>query len=202
MKERLTIIQGDALTELKKLPDASVQCCITSPPSKGRVVQRFTPKIKSIAISQNGFIHQSSGGASAPSGTRVKFAFTQRNQKLGVGFFDDEKRQKCGDNFEGEQVRSLPAKQRPSCRTQVVRFSVVRTTKGLSEQSKRTFVNHPHLNSFVVKNIDGVLVVSAFDADITFTVNQSSQVGECRLFHADNITQPHMLWQRKKGGKV
>jgi site-specific DNA-methyltransferase (cytosine-N4-specific) len=26
------IIQGDCLTELKKLPDESVNCCLTSPP--------------------------------------------------------------------------------------------------------------------------------------------------------------------------
>jgi len=29
------IICGDALTELKKLPDESVQCCVTSPPYFG-----------------------------------------------------------------------------------------------------------------------------------------------------------------------
>lgn len=31
----LRIIQGDALTELKKLDDESVQCCISSPPYWG-----------------------------------------------------------------------------------------------------------------------------------------------------------------------
>ena len=30
--ERCRIIQGDALTELKKLPDCSINCCVTSPP--------------------------------------------------------------------------------------------------------------------------------------------------------------------------
>lgn len=32
MNDLLTIICGDALTELRKLPDESVQCCVTSPP--------------------------------------------------------------------------------------------------------------------------------------------------------------------------
>jgi DNA modification methylase len=35
MSDRLTIICGDALTELRKLPDESVQCCVTSPPYWG-----------------------------------------------------------------------------------------------------------------------------------------------------------------------
>jgi DNA modification methylase len=35
MTDLLTIICGDALTELRKLPDASVQCCVTSPPYWG-----------------------------------------------------------------------------------------------------------------------------------------------------------------------
>jgi DNA modification methylase len=35
VKDRLTIICGDALKELKKLPDESVQCCVTSPPYWG-----------------------------------------------------------------------------------------------------------------------------------------------------------------------
>ena len=30
-----TIIQGDALEEMRKLPDESVDCCITSPPYYG-----------------------------------------------------------------------------------------------------------------------------------------------------------------------
>ena len=29
----LRILCGDALTELRKLPDESVHCCVTSPPS-------------------------------------------------------------------------------------------------------------------------------------------------------------------------
>jgi DNA modification methylase len=33
--DRLTIICGDALTDLRKLPDESVQCCVTSPPYWG-----------------------------------------------------------------------------------------------------------------------------------------------------------------------
>jgi DNA modification methylase len=35
MTDRLTIICGDALAELRKLPDESVQCCVTSPPYWG-----------------------------------------------------------------------------------------------------------------------------------------------------------------------
>jgi DNA modification methylase len=35
VKDRLTIICGDALTELRKLPEESVQCCVTSPPYWG-----------------------------------------------------------------------------------------------------------------------------------------------------------------------
>ena len=35
MIDGLTIICGDALSELKKLPDKSIQCCVTSPPYYG-----------------------------------------------------------------------------------------------------------------------------------------------------------------------
>lgn len=31
----LTILQGDALTRLRELPDSSVNCCVTSPPYFG-----------------------------------------------------------------------------------------------------------------------------------------------------------------------
>lgn len=35
MKDRLTILCGDAVEQLQRLPDASVQCCVTSPPYFG-----------------------------------------------------------------------------------------------------------------------------------------------------------------------
>jgi DNA modification methylase len=35
LNDRLTILQGDALTKLRELPDESVQCCVTSPPYWG-----------------------------------------------------------------------------------------------------------------------------------------------------------------------
>jgi DNA modification methylase len=41
----INIIQGDALTELKRLPDSSVQCCVTSPPYWGLRDYKVEPQI-------------------------------------------------------------------------------------------------------------------------------------------------------------
>jgi DNA modification methylase len=35
MTDPLTVLQGDALKQLRTLPDQSVQCCVTSPPYWG-----------------------------------------------------------------------------------------------------------------------------------------------------------------------
>lgn len=35
MKDRLTILQGDCIDQLRTLPDESVHCCVTSPPYWG-----------------------------------------------------------------------------------------------------------------------------------------------------------------------
>src|SRR5574341_806220 len=131
MTPKVQIIVGDALDKVRELPEASIHCCVTSPPSlkssQAIELAQFHPYfIKStkisIAISQIGYpnyftatmgkISESGNFCAVAYSRSLKSAEAQQEHSLSI--FDAKKRKQQFDNVLGQSVAGLPTKKRPS----------------------------------------------------------------------------------------
>lgn len=191
------IICGDALTELKKLPDESVHCCVTSDAS---VVQFFAAIVETVTHRNvfigKGFVSNLSDGTvriwevSKSSHFRSVFcSFRLKSAELYHSvsniLFDFQIWSDCFDNFLCPLVCRLVAV-KWSTLGAIWFFFIVPSPQGFRDKFNSVFVHHADLNSCMEAGGCSFLAFIApvlFDADITFSVHQSSDIGNVCFLH-------------------
>ncbi len=213
------LLQGDAQEVLETLEPQSVHCVVTSPPlvDAGGVQalapfpQFLTPG--DVLIGEALTLDNTNSAVLVRERSRTRNfravtpAIGLKRSKLKNGLcaaaLDLQVWQEGAECLLGVFVRRLPAVERPSL-VCVGLLTVVRSAETLGQKLYGRFVNHAHLYAGVIAGslalLAGVSPVS-LDADVSFSVNQSSAVSDINLSHIyltcdtyDIITERRHFW--------
>jgi len=107
------VLVGDVLERLKGIPDGSVQCVVTSPPSNPNLVERLTLEVKALhLLPQCLWPWRRALMTPAPSNSNLLATFfhnPQLKKILCLGGFDPQIRAKRLDGLVSDQVCGLPS---------------------------------------------------------------------------------------------
>jgi hypothetical protein len=183
------IICGDALTELRKLPDESVNMCVTSPRLRW-MVDGLDSLIKRFAELDNMGSHGALAVA-APMGQGIVFALSQFENGACLFFLDGQEREKLLGYLSCQLVAGLIAIKRSLGILAVFGLSVIAPTECLLKETDGGLVHHPDLKPLMILGVDTVGASAGFlDAEIAFPINEPGQISNQFVFsHTSHIPQ-------------
>ncbi len=193
----LRIIQGDALTELRKLPAESVHCCVTSPPLSSIECLSLPPEaftFRNIFVREREISHGqnftrpmrelTSPGRFASMLARFGLKSTKHQRKNCLFFLNTKKRKQRLQALLCKRVGNLPAKKRSSI-IAVGLLGIVLSTQLYRQKFNRSFVNHSHLNASMVTWCRSMSFYwfALFNSNVAFAVDQSGEISNVDLIH-------------------
>lgn len=201
-----TIHCGDCRSVLASLPERSVQCCITSPPSDfegsdADAVQSLALKEQTLALLNVIIGECEIGNATRRAMTVREIAITDhlgsvlRSVLLKIakgqnGFslltLDSEKRKQDSNDVLGFEITDLPSEERSSA-TKCRLLLIVPSSKRVAKEFDGIKVYHLHLKACMVPSGGAALAsvsLGLLDPDAALAVDQTGTVGDVDVFHA------------------
>lgn len=188
----VTLYHGDALQVLRELPDESVDCCVTSPPSDSDAVE-FLRANEARFHDRAEFGGTGSGtGMSTPPGDASDLTFllsrSQGEAVLSLCSLDSQVGQERGERGCGFAISLPPVPQRtPTFGAWIGDTDV--STESLGEEFERSSFDLADVDAFAVARLsrvtdhsDGVRV--ALDADGPIRIEDTSEVRESCFVHS------------------
>lgn len=202
------LYHGDAIETLATLPEGSVDCCITSPPSDADTVEILRPQVEGLALGQRFGGHLQPVDAGLPPSVladgrfvaanvrlhaRAVLAGPERQTVLGLGPLHAEERKERPDTFGGGLVRHLPGQEVSTVRSLRSRLPEV-PAEALFEQlgDLRRDLLEPdtlRVDGRACVTPDALVVGAAPNPDGPIRVDRSGEVGEQFVRHVPQYTR-------------
>lgn len=195
-------MQGDALTMLRTLPDASVHCCVTRPSGANG--------IELVSLFAKGF-HCGRGSRSTGCRPNVTSTFgyplflagvlnfSQGETIKGLSFFDSQERQYCEKKPCCLHVGHLPAVQIATAFGAGLTNETIASKKAMQEVYS-FWGDLLYADTFTVCRLSRVAsnthrVGISLDADSTVGIDHSGAIGQINVFHITDSTQRGRSYQ-------
>lgn len=186
------ILQGDCLDVLRTLPDASVNCCVTSPHLHTDFIEGLCVFVQAFHAVGKALRPWCGPGVAAPDSDLCFDAgglnLSQSKAVARLLPFDAEKWQQCSDAGHGFQVSDCPGQKRPSV-LGVWLGDVKATAKGALKQFRYLRRDLSQCCAFaeyrrasVTTNAHGI--GTAPDSDCPVAIDGSGEISKKFCFHA------------------
>ncbi len=165
------------------------------------MIKSLGPDIEYFAFGKYLWFHDSFCRAATYATQGIVFGFPEFKDCACGFLFDYQKWENCLKDSTCQGIGRLPTEKR-TAEMRACLFVIIISTEIIAKKLDCSLIDHSDLNSFMIDRAHTIFPMCSLDSNISFTVDQTSEIGNRRSLHRSNHTTPPEMWSSKKGEMV